>query len=171
SPSIKVEIGRTISRSGADFVEGAILGAVGASGADTRILTGGNRGPEAAETLTHLGLRVSFFSSEIGKASTFKMLRSIFSKGFEAVILELLIAGKRAGIEEELWKDVCEFMDQNPFERVAANWTRTHTVAHERRYHEMVARPSAATCRCRTGLRLGPHLAETMGSSSVTTST
>lgn len=99
SPSVKVEIGRAISRSGADFVEGAILGAVGASGADTRILTGGNRGREVAETLRQLGLRVSFFSSEIGKAATFKMLRSIFSKGLEAIILELLIVGKRAGID------------------------------------------------------------------------
>jgi len=137
-PSVKVELGEVVRPSGADFVEGAVLGAVGAAGAATHVLTGGARGREAAEALTALGLHASFYSEEIGKASMFKMLRSIFSKGMEALILELLIAGKRAGIEKELWKDVSEFMSRNPFERVASNWTRSHAVACERRYDEMV---------------------------------
>jgi hypothetical protein len=33
-----------------------------------------------------------------GKAFMFKILRSIFSRGLETLILELLISGKRAGI-------------------------------------------------------------------------
>jgi 3-hydroxyisobutyrate dehydrogenase-like beta-hydroxyacid dehydrogenase len=65
------------------------------------------------------------------------MLRSIFSKGLEALILELLIAGRRAGIEASLWDDVCEFMTKNPFDRAAANWIETHPAACQRRYHEM----------------------------------
>jgi len=111
---------------------------VGASGAATRVLTGGAKGQAVADLLAGLGLQVSFYSAEIGKASMFKMLRSIFSKGMEALILELLIAGRRAGIEADLWKDVTEFMTRNPFDRVASNWTRSHCVAYERRYHEMV---------------------------------
>ena len=138
APSLKVEVGEIIRTSGADFVEGAILGAVGATGAGTHILVGGERGREVAETLTRLGLHVSYYSPEIGKASMFKMLRSIFSKGLEALILELLIAGKRAGLEKDLWKDIADFMTRNPFDRVAPNWVRTHAVAYERRYHEMV---------------------------------
>jgi hypothetical protein len=66
------------------------------------------------------------------------MLRSIFSKGLEALMLELMITGKRAGIESDLWKDVTDFMKENPFDRVVENWIRTHAVAYERRYHEMV---------------------------------
>lgn len=138
SPTVKVEVGKIIQTSGADFVEGAILGAVGASGSKTHILTAGERGKETAETLNNLGLNVSYYSSEIGKASMFKMLRSIFSKGLEGLILELLIAGKRAGIEKDLWTDIAHFMNANSFERVASNWIQTHTVAYERRYHEMV---------------------------------
>lgn len=137
SPSVKIEVGRIIEPSGADFVEGAILGAVGATGVQTRILIGGARGREAAETLAELGLKTSYYSPEIGKASTFKMLRSIFSKGLEALLLELLIAGRRAGIEKDLWQDIMDLMTRNPFDRVASNWVQTHAVAHERRYHEM----------------------------------
>ena len=138
SPSVKVRLSEIIRPTGARFVEGAILGAVGVTRASTRILLGGAAAEEAATALAALGLRVSAYSTEIGKASMFKMLRSIFSKGLEVLILELLIAGRRAGIEPDLWKDVSEFMARNPFEHIAENWLQTHAVAFERRYHEMV---------------------------------
>ena len=138
APSVKQELAGIIAPSGADFVEGAILGAVGAAGAATRILTGGPKAPEAAAALCRLGLNVHYYSPQIGPASTFKMLRSIFSKGLEALLLELLIAGQRAGLAQDLWKDVVDFMTRHPFEEVASNWVRSHPVAHQRRYHEMV---------------------------------
>jgi 3-hydroxyisobutyrate dehydrogenase-like beta-hydroxyacid dehydrogenase len=137
SPAVKVELAELISPSGADFVEGAILGAVGATGAATRLLTAGEKGKEAAALLNELGLKVSFYSPEIGQAAMFKMLRGIFSKGLEALILELLIAGKRASIEKDLWRDIVGFMTENPFEKVASNWVKTHAVAYERRYWEV----------------------------------
>jgi 3-hydroxyisobutyrate dehydrogenase-like beta-hydroxyacid dehydrogenase len=138
SPAVKVEIGKIIESTNADFVEGAILGAVGAMGANTRILTAGEKGKYVADVLNHIGLNVSFYSPEIGKASMFKMLRSIFSKGLENIILELLIAGKREGIEKDLWDDITEFMSKKSFEEIAVNWIKTHPMASERRYHEMV---------------------------------
>jgi 3-hydroxyisobutyrate dehydrogenase len=138
SPAVKLELAGMIEPTGAHFVEGAILGAVGVTGAGTRILIGGPTGQAAAETLTRIGLRAAFYSAEIGKASRFKMLRSIFSKGLEALLLELLIAGERAGIAKDLWEDVAEFMARNPFDRVARNWLQSHAVAYDRRYHEMV---------------------------------
>lgn len=138
SPFVKIEVSKTIQSSKADFVEGAILGAVGVTGSKTRILTTGEKGKEVAEIFNNLGLNVSYYSSEIGKASMFKMLRSIFSKGLEALILECLIAGKKAGIEKDLWDDITNFMSKKPFDQIAANWIQTHVTAYERRYHEIV---------------------------------
>jgi len=137
APSLKKLIAQSILSSGADFVEGAILGAIGVTGTRTHILTAGKRGAETAETLTQLGLNATYYSPEIGKASTFKMLRSIFSKGLEALILELLIAGRRAGIQEDLWQEINGLFAKNTFDIIAGNWVKTHAVAHERRYHEM----------------------------------
>lgn len=138
SPAVKKRIGQIIEAAGADFVEGAILGAVGAIGARVRILMAGKNGEQVARFLKKFGLNTTFYSTEIGNASMFKMLRSIFSKGLEALMLELMITGRRAGIEVDLWKDVTDFMAENPFDRVVENWIRTHAVAYERRYHEMV---------------------------------
>jgi len=137
SPGVKQAIGDAIAAGTGDFVEAAVLGAVGATGAQTRILLGGERSGEVAERLNAVGLHASSYSVEIGKASMFKMLRSIFSKGLECLVIELLIAGRRAGIEDDLWKDLTDFMARKPFDIIADNWTRSHGTAYERRYHEM----------------------------------
>ena len=137
SPEVKVKIAELIQPTGADFVEGAILGAVGVTGAKTRILTAGEKGKDTARILSELGLNISYYGPNIGQASMFKMLRSIFSKGLEALMLEMLIAGKRAGIQEELFKEVNQFMTTHPFEQIVSNWVQTHAVAHERRGQEM----------------------------------
>lgn len=138
APSTKLAIAQIIQSTGADFVEGAILGAVGATGAKTEILTAGPRGEEVAKKLSALGLNARYYHPEIGKASMFKMLRSVVSKGLEALLLEMMIAGTRTGIAADLWKDITGLMTQNPFDLVASNWIKTHPAAHERRYHEML---------------------------------
>ncbi|HEX5767722.1 MAG TPA: prephenate dehydrogenase/arogenate dehydrogenase family protein [Burkholderiales bacterium] len=137
-PALKRELGRIIDACGAQFVEGAILGAVGVSGAKTEILLGGPAARRAERDLAgRLGLNARFYSEEIGKASMFKMLRSVFSKGMEALLIEFLVAGERAGIREDLWKEVTGLFAAQPFEKVAANWVRSHASAYERRYHEV----------------------------------
>lgn len=137
-PGLKAEIERIIAPSGAAFVEGAVLGAVGVTGAKTEILLGGPNAKQAERELAgELGLNARFYSEEVGKASMFKMLRSVFSKGLEALLIEFLVAGERAGIREDLWREVTELMANHPFEKTASNWVRTHATAHARRYHEM----------------------------------
>ncbi|MHC4171683.1 MAG: NAD(P)-dependent oxidoreductase [Planctomycetota bacterium] len=137
-PSVKVEIGGIIAATGADFVEGAILGAVGATGAETRIFTAGEKRQEVADLFNRMGMNVQPYSAEIGKASTFKMLRSIFSKGVEVLLLEMLVVANRANIDKDLWEDITRFMTSKPFDKIGDNWMRSHAVAHERRYYEML---------------------------------
>ena len=138
-PGLKREIEQIVAPTGADFVEGAVLGAVGVTGAKTEILLGGPHGERAERELgsAGLGLNVRFYSEDIGKASMYKMLRSVFSKGLEALLIEFLVAGERAGIRDDLWREVTELMANHPFEKTASNWVRSHATAHSRRYHEM----------------------------------
>ena len=139
SGSVKNRIAQVIEPSEADFIEGAILSAVGETGPKASILVCGKRGEEFSGLMNRLGLiNLKYFSPRIGEASQVKMIRSVFSKGIECLLLEMLIAGRRANVAEYLWKDIVDFMTKNSFERVAENWIRTHPVAFERRYHEMV---------------------------------
>lgn len=138
SPGVKRAIASAIAPTGAAFVEAAILGAVGVAGARTRILVCGEKGASVAETLCALGLNVHFYGTEIGRASTFKLLRSIFSKGVEALLIESLMAARRSGVADDVWREIVETLDERPFAETGGNWIRTHGTAHRRRYHEMV---------------------------------
>jgi 3-hydroxyisobutyrate dehydrogenase-like beta-hydroxyacid dehydrogenase len=138
SASMKRRIAGIIGTTPANFVEGAILSAVGEAGAKASILVAGERAEAFARRMNELGLvNVKYFSSVVGEASQVKMLRSIFSKGVECLLLEMLVAGKRAGVAEYLWKDIVDFMTKHPFQGIAENWIKTHPGASERRYHEM----------------------------------
>jgi 3-hydroxyisobutyrate dehydrogenase-like beta-hydroxyacid dehydrogenase len=137
APAVKQEVARVVGASGAHFVEGAILNAIGVSGAAAKILIGDPDGPASAEALAWCGLNAVFYSREIGRAATFKLLRSVFSKGMEALLIEFLVAGHRAGIQDDLWREVVELFERGSFERTATNWVASHATAHERRYHEV----------------------------------
>lgn len=137
-PARKGEIERVITPTGATFVEGAILGAIGVSGAKTEILLGGPQARDAERVLAaELGLNARFYSETVGQASMFKMLRSVFSKGLEALLIEFLVAGERAGIRDDLWREVSALMAHHPFEKTAGNWVRSHATAHARRHVEV----------------------------------
>lgn len=138
SPSAKREIGALVEASGADFVEGAILPAVGVMGAKSRVLVCGARAGEVAAAVNALGLDFAPYGEQVGRASSFKMMRSIFSKGLEALLVECLLAGRRAGVADDLWREIVATIDAKSFEEVGGNWVRTHATAHERRWHEMV---------------------------------
>jgi len=137
SAATKIAIAEVIAATPAGFAEAAILGAVGAEGPRTRILVGGPCGREAADLLSRYGLNACFLSEQTGQASRFKMLRSVFSKGAEALLIEMLAAAHRAGLAQELFRELSDFMTANPFDRLAANWIRTHLAACHRRYHEL----------------------------------
>jgi 3-hydroxyisobutyrate dehydrogenase-like beta-hydroxyacid dehydrogenase len=138
SPAIKREIAKLVEARGAHFVEGAILPAVGVMGAKSQVLLCGPKAASTAATLSALGLNFNDYGVEVGKASSFKMLRSVFSKGLEALLVECLLAGRRAGVADDLWREIVATLDAASFEEVGGNWVRTHATAHRRRYQEML---------------------------------
>jgi hypothetical protein len=56
----------------------------------------------------------------------------------EALLLETLLAARRAGVAEDVWREIVETLEGRPFSQVGENWMRTHGTAHARRYHEMI---------------------------------
>ncbi len=47
-------------------------------------------------------MRVEASGAEIGQASSIKMIRSVFLKGFTAILLECLVAANRVGVEDRV---------------------------------------------------------------------
>jgi 3-hydroxyisobutyrate dehydrogenase-like beta-hydroxyacid dehydrogenase len=138
SPSVKREVAAIVIASGAQFVEGAILGAVDASLACPAILLGGTGAEAAAGILNHYGLRTRLYSLDVGRASAFKMIRSVFSKGMEALLIETLLSARRADLLDEVWDEIRTTLGPDRMERTLKTWIRSHAISSERRYCEIL---------------------------------
>lgn len=137
APAKKRAIAKIVENSGAHFVEGAIMEAMAAAGANARILIGGAHMSHAAEILAEVGLNCEAYREDVGAASLFKMLRSVFSKGVEAVLIETLLAAERGGVREDIWAEIQRTFQNTPFEKMAHGWVTSHASACKRRRDEL----------------------------------
>ncbi len=100
SPDVKRRAARAIEDAGADFVEAAVMDLVPPHGHKVPMLLAGAKAHDLAEMLGRYGMNVSVIGTEIGTASAVKMVRSVFMKGFTAILLECLVAAKKLNAED-----------------------------------------------------------------------
>jgi 3-hydroxyisobutyrate dehydrogenase-like beta-hydroxyacid dehydrogenase len=104
SPSAKRDVAAALG--GADLVEFAVMSPVAGLGIASPVLAGGARAAEVAGRLNPLGMKIDVVSPEIGVASATKLCRSIVIKGLEAIMVDLSLAGEKAGVTEGVLKSL-----------------------------------------------------------------
>ncbi|MDA8124635.1 MAG: DUF1932 domain-containing protein [Deltaproteobacteria bacterium] len=107
APDTVQEIAARIGAAGGRCLDGCIIGAPPRNGKKCRLYFSG---PEAA-TLLPLAtpeMDVKLLSERVGDASALKMCYATLTKGVGALVLELLIAGRRLGIGEALVDQIKE---------------------------------------------------------------
>ena len=87
-------------KSGARFVEAAVMAAVPGKGLGVPMLLGGPHAQAASESLRTVGMNAIALSDQIGVASAVKMCRSVIMKGLEALAIECLFAARQYGAED-----------------------------------------------------------------------
>ncbi len=102
APATKLRNFEMVTRSGADYVESAVMAPVPPQRLKVPMLLGGPRAAELAATLRQLGMNTTAISERIGVASAVKMCRSVIIKGLEALTVESLLAARRFGAEHEV---------------------------------------------------------------------
>jgi 3-hydroxyisobutyrate dehydrogenase-like beta-hydroxyacid dehydrogenase len=143
SPATKRAVADAILPSGAEYVEGAIMAPVPGPNEKVPLLLGGPQAETLVPRLNALGMKAEVAGDRIGDASLSKMLRSIFIKGIEAIMLESLVAARHVGIEERILSSVQKTLPGIDWRELAA-YNLERTYAHgQRRAAEM--RESAAT--------------------------
>lgn len=138
SPAVKVVIDRVISRSGARFVEIAVMAPVLPYGHKVPMLADGPGARAFAAAMTPFGLRVELLDgAKVGSAAAVKMCRSIVVKGLEALLLECAMAASRFGADDLVWASLRETYPGIDW-RALADYTSGRVVVHgERRAREM----------------------------------
>jgi 3-hydroxyisobutyrate dehydrogenase-like beta-hydroxyacid dehydrogenase len=121
----------------ASFVDGAIMGSVTLYGARTPVLVSGEAAERLAEVLNGIGFNLRAMPhSHIGDASTVKLLRSVFAKGLEGLVIESVLAAEALGLREEFDQQL-RYYDSSPMLEHVDMYLRTHVLHAHRRLPEM----------------------------------
>jgi 3-hydroxyisobutyrate dehydrogenase-like beta-hydroxyacid dehydrogenase len=100
APATKDVIAAGVAASGARFVDAELMGAASLYGAAVPLYVSGSGAEEFRQAFAPLGLNVTLVAGAPSAAATLKMLRSVVTKGMEAVIVEAMFAAFRAGVRE-----------------------------------------------------------------------
>ena len=137
TPQLKKEMNQLISISGGEFIEVAILGTISSYGFKSPMLACGAKALEFGNFLNSLGFSVKVLSDKIGTASYMKMLRSVFAKGVESLLFEMLVAAEKCDLMEPVMDAIVAHMDNSSFLNIADTWITTNVLHAERRADEM----------------------------------
>lgn len=103
APGTKREAAQIIEAASGRYIDVAVMAPVQPKALSVPLLVSGPNAGEAIGILQSLGFsNVSSAGSEIGQASTIKMLRSIMIKGIEALTAECVLAASRAGALDDV---------------------------------------------------------------------
>ncbi len=132
SPETKCADAEAVARSGANYVECAVMAPVAPYGIRVPILLGGKSGAALAAILNPAGMRMEVASEVVGQASAIKMCRSIMIKGIEALAVECFLTSRRYGVEETIIASLEETFPEMDWEKLAG-YLIGRVVQHGRR--------------------------------------
>ena len=138
-PSAKREVGDAVAAKGGLYVDANLMGAVSIYGHGVQLLSSGPGAARLKDDLEPFGLNVDVIGDEVGTSATVKMLRSVVTKGMEALIVEAMTTARLAGVTVEAFRGICEPMDATAYSSFADMCIKTDVLHSGRRAMEMEA--------------------------------
>lgn len=137
SPEVKRDGAMLALSAGVDYVDTAIMGAISLNLVKTPLLASGGKATKLKTLLEQAGGRVQVIANgKAGDAISLKILRSVFTKGMEALCVELLMSAEKQGVRAELYEQLSD-IDQTPLRSFIDMLVRTHVIHAKRRAHEV----------------------------------
>jgi len=141
SADVKKHAALALAQKNIEYVDVAIMGAIALTGAKTSMIAAGvaanSPSQRAIDLLIKAGLVIGVISnSQAGDAISLKLLRSIFTKGLEALTTECLAAAEHLGVRQSLY-DVLSDVDQTHLPAFLEMLVSTHVVHAARRKKEV----------------------------------
>jgi 3-hydroxyisobutyrate dehydrogenase-like beta-hydroxyacid dehydrogenase len=132
----------SVEATGAAFVDVALMGPVSTNGIRVPALVSGPGAETFRERFAPLGMSLEVVSAQAGDASAVKMIRSVFTKGIMALLVEMLVAARRAGVEALALSSVVRTMEEAPFAATANRYVcgvAVHATRQAAEMHEVIA--------------------------------
>ncbi|WP_028998866.1 NAD(P)-binding domain-containing protein [Azohydromonas australica] len=137
SPEVKRRAAQHAAEHGMRYVDTAIMGAISLNWVRTPLLASGDGAEDLKTLLEKAGGRVQAIpGGKAGDAISLKILRSVFTKGMEALSVELLTSAEKQGVRDKLYEQLSD-IDRTPLRSFIDMLVRTHVVHAKRRAHEV----------------------------------
>ena len=154
TPDVKRSNADAAAAQGCRYVDAAIMGAISLGGARTPLLLAGAGAEALQRVLERCGARIRIVANGVaGDAMSLKLLRSVFTKGMEALAVELLMSAEQQGMREQLYAQLAD-VDETPLRDYLDMLVRTHVVHAARRVHEVHDAQALLAARQRPSLVL-----------------
>lgn len=137
APNTKREAARIIEAAGGRYVDAAVMAPVYPNLHRTPVTLSGPHTAAAADIAAALKMNISVEEGDVGTASSIKMVRSIMMKGLEALMLECVLAGRKAGVEDRVFASLDKTYPGFDFAEKAAYMQERVMVHGKRRAAEM----------------------------------
>ena len=115
SPKVMEAVGDVIQRTGAAFADVAMLGGIPAFLHRVPCLASGNGAELFKSAMQPYGMDITCVGEIPGQASAIKMFRSVFMKGFLALLMEMLSGTHRYQVDSLVLDSIAKTMEKNGF--------------------------------------------------------
>lgn len=137
APDVKREAAALAAARGIRFLDVAIMGAISLNLVRTPLLVSGDNADTFQRFMEQAGGNIRLIAGgRAGDAISLKILRSVFTKGMEALSVELLMSAERQGVRAALYDQLGD-IDETPLRSFLDMLVRTHVVHARRRLHEV----------------------------------
>jgi 3-hydroxyisobutyrate dehydrogenase-like beta-hydroxyacid dehydrogenase len=137
SPMSKAQIGSILEKAKIPMVDAAVMGSIPENGLRVSILLSGEGAPAVSARMNALGYNTSVVGTKVGEAAAIKMVRSVFTKGLEALFIEMLLAGKEYGVQEYVIQSVSQSLENKKIRDVMNTLVVSQAVHSARKKSEM----------------------------------
>jgi 3-hydroxyisobutyrate dehydrogenase-like beta-hydroxyacid dehydrogenase len=137
SPGTKQNAAEIIERAGGRYVEAAVMASVAPKRLRTPILLGGPHAADFKREAAGFDMDLEVFSTEIGRASSVKMCRSVMVKGIEALTTECMLAARHYGVEQDVLRTLGDTLPHPDWPGLARYVISRALIHGKRRAEEM----------------------------------
>lgn len=136
-PSLKKEMEGLFSAKGILYADSAILGPLPNHLHKVPILASGKGADKWRVLMSPWGMRIEAIKKEAGAATAIKLVRSVFMKGLEALLVETFLFARRSGAEDIVLESLSETLDPYPFAHTANRMIAADLIHAGRRAFEV----------------------------------
>jgi 3-hydroxyisobutyrate dehydrogenase-like beta-hydroxyacid dehydrogenase len=136
-PGVKRAGADRVGRAGSEYADVAVLGTVVTAAAKVAMLAAGDGARRWRDEASAAGLNVTAVEGPPGAAALVKLLRSVFMKGRDALVLEMILAARRHGVLDAVLDSIGGPGEQVPFPCLAERVMCSLAVYAERRADEL----------------------------------